>query len=188
MVKRIVGGQSAASGLFPWQALLSVEDLSRVPHDRWFGSGALLSDLWVLTAAHVLRSHRRDPSVVPVAPEHVKVGHQKSFVCVLFFCSCCDREPDQAAPELMLSLTPMLFSLQVFLGLHRIRDKHLSTGRLVNRILLHPHFEPSNYNNDIALLRLGGRVEFSSNVRPVCLPPAHRQVGKTYWPQSQVDL
>ncbi|XP_078785950.1 mannan-binding lectin serine protease 1 isoform X3 [Oryzias latipes] len=148
VVKRIVGGQSAASGLFPWQALLSVEDLSRVPHDRWFGSGALLSDLWVLTAAHVLRSHRRDPSVVPVAPEHVKV----------------------------------------FLGLHRIRDKHLSTGRLVNRILLHPHFEPSNYNNDIALLRLGGRVEFSSNVRPVCLPPAHRQDHHLFPPPNTLGV
>ncbi|RVE65324.1 hypothetical protein OJAV_G00134990 [Oryzias javanicus] len=135
VVKRIVGGKSAVSGLFPWQALVSVEDRSRVPQDRWFGSGALLSDLWVLTAAHVLRSHRRDASVVPVASEHV----------------------------------------QVFLGLHRVRDKHRSTSRSVDRILLHPRFEPSNYNNDIALLRLGGRVEFSSNIRPVCLPPAARQ-------------
>jgi len=72
-VKRIVGGRSAEPGLFPWQVLLSVEDLSRVPEDRWFGSGALLSDSWVITAAHVLRSQRRDTSVVPVAPDHVKV-------------------------------------------------------------------------------------------------------------------
>ncbi|XP_068172816.1 mannan-binding lectin serine protease 1 isoform X2 [Antennarius striatus] len=72
-VKRIVGGRSAEPGSFPWQVLLSVEDRSRVPEDRWFGSGALLSESWVLTAAHVLRSQRRDPSVVPVAPEHVKV-------------------------------------------------------------------------------------------------------------------
>lgn len=72
-MKRIVGGRSAEPGLFPWQVLLSVEDLSRVPEDRWFGSGALLSDSWVLTAAHVLRSQRRDTSVVPVAPENVKV-------------------------------------------------------------------------------------------------------------------
>ncbi|XP_059187576.1 mannan-binding lectin serine protease 1 isoform X2 [Centropristis striata] len=71
-VKRIVGGRGAEPGLFPWQVLLSVEDLSRVPEDRWFGSGALLSESWVLTAAHVLRSQRRDTSVVPVSPEHVK--------------------------------------------------------------------------------------------------------------------
>lgn len=71
--KRIVGGHNAQPGFFPWQVLLSVEDLSRVPEDRWFGSGALLSESWVLTAAHVLRSLRRDTSVVPVAADHVKV-------------------------------------------------------------------------------------------------------------------
>ncbi|KAM8822183.1 LOW QUALITY PROTEIN: mannan-binding lectin serine protease 1-like [Synchiropus picturatus] len=71
--KRIVGGRAAEPGWFPWQVLLSVEDLSRVPEDRWFGSGALLSRSWILTAAHVLRSQRRDASVVAVAPEHVKV-------------------------------------------------------------------------------------------------------------------
>ncbi|KAK5600861.1 hypothetical protein CRENBAI_008504 [Crenichthys baileyi] len=134
-VKRIVGGRSAEPGLFPWQVLLSVEDLSRVPEDRWFGSGALLSESWILTAAHVLRSQRRDTSVVPVVPDHVKV----------------------------------------FLGLHSIRDKHSSTSRSVDQIFLHPDFQPNNYNNDIALLRLSERVEFNRMVLPICLPPAHSQ-------------
>uniref|UniRef100_A0AAQ5YIZ7 Mannan-binding lectin serine peptidase 1 n=1 Tax=Amphiprion ocellaris TaxID=80972 RepID=A0AAQ5YIZ7_AMPOC len=134
-VKRIVGGRSAEPGLFPWQVLLSVEDLSRVPEDRWFGSGALLSDSWVLTAAHVLRSQRRDTSVVPVAPDHVKV----------------------------------------FLGLHNSRDKRLATNRSVDQIFLHPDFQPNNYNNDIALLRLSDQVDFNQVVRPVCLPPPLRQ-------------
>uniref|UniRef100_A0A3Q3KGN1 Mannan-binding lectin serine peptidase 1 n=1 Tax=Monopterus albus TaxID=43700 RepID=A0A3Q3KGN1_MONAL len=130
-VKRIVGGWSAEPGLFPWQILLSVEDLSRVPEDRWFGSGALLSESWVLTAAHVLRSRRRDTSIVPVAPEHVKV----------------------------------------FLGLHNARDKRLATNRSVEEIFLHPDFQPNNYNNDIALLKLKDRVELNKVIRPVCLPP-----------------
>ncbi|XP_036942120.1 mannan-binding lectin serine protease 1 isoform X1 [Acanthopagrus latus] len=132
-VKRIVGGRSAEPGLFPWQVLLSVEDLSRVPEDRWFGSGALLSESWVLTAAHVLRSQRRDTSVVPVAPEHVKV----------------------------------------FLGLHDAGDKRVATNRSVEQIFLHPDFQPDNYNNDIALLRLTERVEFTQLIQPVCLPPPH---------------
>ncbi|MEQ2215911.1 hypothetical protein XENOCAPTIV_007667 [Xenoophorus captivus] len=130
-VKRIVGGRSAEPGLFPWQVLLSVEDLSRVPEDRWFGSGALLSESWILTAAHVLRSQRRDTR---------------------------------------------LSVLQVFLGLHSIRDKHSSTSRSVDQIFLHPDFQPNNYNNDIALLRLSERVEFNRMVLPICLPPAHSQV------------
>ncbi|XP_034404381.1 mannan-binding lectin serine protease 1 isoform X2 [Cyclopterus lumpus] len=134
-VKRIVGGRHAEPGLFPWQVLLSVEDLSRVPEDRWFGSGALLSQSWVLTAAHVLRSQRRDTTVVPVVPEHVKV----------------------------------------FLGLHDAADKRLATNRSVEKIFLHPNFQPDNYNNDIALLRLEEQVEFTEFIRPVCLPPPKNQ-------------
>ncbi|KAM6127464.1 LOW QUALITY PROTEIN: mannan-binding lectin serine protease 1-like [Phoenicopterus ruber ruber] len=72
IIKRIIGGRNAEPGFFPWQAL-RVEDMSRVPNDKWFGSGALLSDSWVLTAAHVLRSQRRDKTVIPVSKEHVTV-------------------------------------------------------------------------------------------------------------------
>ncbi|CAJ1066414.1 mannan-binding lectin serine protease 1 isoform X1 [Xyrichtys novacula] len=132
-VKRIVGGRSAEPGQFPWQVLLSVKDLSRVPEDRWFGSGALLSESWVLTAAHVLRSQRRDTSVVSVAPEHVKV----------------------------------------FLGLHDAANKGRATTCLVQQIILHPDFQPNNYNNDIALLKLMEGLQFNAFIRPVCLPPLH---------------
>uniref|UniRef100_A0AAY5EZW5 Mannan-binding lectin serine peptidase 1 n=1 Tax=Electrophorus electricus TaxID=8005 RepID=A0AAY5EZW5_ELEEL len=115
--KRIVGGRTAPEGLFPWQVLLSVKDVSRVPVGRWFGSGALLSPTWVLTAAHVLSSPRRDPSIVPVAPEHVR-----------------------------------------------------ATVGLTNHLILHPHFDPRNYDNDIALVRLQQEVVLGDLVRPVCLP------------------
>ncbi|XP_051966147.1 mannan-binding lectin serine protease 1-like [Xyrauchen texanus] len=128
--KRIVGGKTASPGLFPWQALLSVEDASRVPEDRWFGSGALLSPSWVLTAAHVLRSHRRNLSIIPVAAEHIRVH----------------------------------------LGLTDVRDKHTATNRSVERVILHPQFDPQNYNNDIALVKLSQEVALSELVRPVCLP------------------
>ncbi|MBN3296697.1 MASP1 protease, partial [Amia calva] len=73
LLKRIVGGRSAEPGYFPWQVLIMVQDMSRVPEDKWFGSGALLSESWVLTAAHVLRSQRRDSTVIPVAEDHVVV-------------------------------------------------------------------------------------------------------------------
>lgn len=73
LVKRIIGGRNAEPGLFPWQALIVVEDTSRVPNDKWFGSGALLSESWILTAAHVLRSQRRDNTVTPVSKEHITV-------------------------------------------------------------------------------------------------------------------
>ncbi|CDQ91687.1 unnamed protein product [Oncorhynchus mykiss] len=130
-IKRIVGGRSTVPGLFPWQVLLTVEDMSRVPEDRWFGSGALLSESWVLTAAHVLRSQRRGATVVPVAPEHVRV----------------------------------------YLGLHDVRAKQNATNRSVEQVILHPHFDPRNYNNDIALVKLSQAVPVGELVRPICLPP-----------------
>lgn len=44
-VQRIVGGKKAREGNFPWQALTEI-------HGR--GGGALLSDHWILTAAHTI--------------------------------------------------------------------------------------------------------------------------------------
>ncbi|XP_072428306.1 mannan-binding lectin serine protease 1 isoform X2 [Chiloscyllium punctatum] len=70
--KRIIGGRTALPGLFPWQLLMVVEDMSRVPKDKWFGSGALLSSTWVLTAAHVLRSQRWD-TITFVPSEYVTI-------------------------------------------------------------------------------------------------------------------
>ncbi|XP_059846858.1 mannan-binding lectin serine protease 1 isoform X2 [Hypanus sabinus] len=73
LYKRIIGGLSARPGFFPWQLLVVVEDMTRVPQDKWFGSGALLSRRWVLTAAHVLRSQRRDNSITLVPSEYVTI-------------------------------------------------------------------------------------------------------------------
>lgn len=36
-------------------------------------------------------------------------------------------------------------------------------------IILHPKYQSSSYYHDIALLKLGKRIEFSKNIRPACL-------------------
>ncbi|KAK3560559.1 hypothetical protein QTP86_010966 [Hemibagrus guttatus] len=128
---RILNSSRPVQQLKPKQVLLSVEDTSRVPTGRWFGSGALLSPSWVLTAAHVLRRQLRDMSVVPVDPEHV----------------------------------------QATLGLTDIRDKSLAINRSIETLILHPEFDPRNYNNDIALVKLSRDVVLTELVKPVCLPP-----------------
>ncbi len=48
----------------------------------------------------------------------------------------------------------------------------------MEKIFLHPDFQPNNYNNDIALLKLRDRVEFNELIRPICLPPPHNKVGQ----------
>ncbi|KAG2465322.1 MASP2 protease, partial [Polypterus senegalus] len=131
LLKRIVGGRTAEPGFFPWQALIMVEDVSRVPEGKWFGSGALLSDSWVLTAAHVLRSPRRDNTVIPVSEEHVTI----------------------------------------YLGLHdRSANKTDAINATAEKIVLHERFDPKNYNNDIALVKLKKKVKMSQFIMPVCLP------------------
>lgn len=46
--QRIVGGQLASSGQFPYQAALIMSDGKK----SWFCGGSLISDRWILTAAH----------------------------------------------------------------------------------------------------------------------------------------
>ena len=48
---RIVGGESTEVNEYPWQAAVVI------PHDSGFAlcGGSLISDIWVLTAAHCLR-------------------------------------------------------------------------------------------------------------------------------------
>uniref|UniRef100_A0A670ZN55 Peptidase S1 domain-containing protein n=1 Tax=Pseudonaja textilis TaxID=8673 RepID=A0A670ZN55_PSETE len=123
LVKRIIGGRNAEPGFFPWQALIVVEDTSRVPNDRWFGSGALLSESWVLTAAHVL--------------QHVNV----------------------------------------YLGLHDVRNKIDAVNRTVEEIILHESFDIQNYNHDIALVKLKEKVTMGPYIMPVCVPQDPRESG-----------
>uniref|UniRef100_G1T7H9 Complement C1r subcomponent n=1 Tax=Oryctolagus cuniculus TaxID=9986 RepID=G1T7H9_RABIT len=62
--QRIIGGQKAKLGNFPWQALTSI-------HGR--GGGALLGDRWILTAAHTLnpKGHNAQNNV----SQNVFLGH-----------------------------------------------------------------------------------------------------------------
>ena len=48
---RIVGGEEAAPHSYPWMAALFIDD-------QWFCGGTLISDEWVLTAAHCAQGAR----------------------------------------------------------------------------------------------------------------------------------
>ncbi|CAB1347434.1 unnamed protein product [Coregonus sp. 'balchen'] len=61
--------------------------------------------------------------------------------------------------------------VRVYLGLHDVSAKQHATNRSVEQVILHPYFDPCNYNNDIALVKLSQAVPVGELVRPVCLPP-----------------
>nr|XP_020659840.1 complement C1s subcomponent [Pogona vitticeps] len=114
---RIFGGWHAKAGNFPWQIYFH--------HPR--GGGALISDRWILTAAHVV-----------------------------------DENPN-----------PTVYAGLLFAGSNaRSKAKPL----VVEKTIIHPDWIRSgtelrtNFDNDIALLKLKERVTMGPNISLICLP------------------
>ncbi|KAL7389470.1 hypothetical protein ABVT39_004437 [Epinephelus coioides] len=124
--QRIVGGDQAIPGEIPWQvALMSFSAV--LQRAEPFCGGSLLSELWVITAAHCLtEAHATGRNFF------VRVG-----------------EHDVTKVE-----TPERD--------HQVAEEHLH--HMYNDKM-------SQYNHDIALLKLATPVELSRERRPICLGP-----------------
>uniref|UniRef100_A0A667YTR3 Coagulation factor IX n=1 Tax=Myripristis murdjan TaxID=586833 RepID=A0A667YTR3_9TELE len=120
--KRIVGGNEASPGEIPWQVTLM-----SLQKQEPFCGGSLLSEVWVITAAHCLTEGK-----TAAGGFFVRVGEH---------------------------------------------DLHKSEGtekdHFVAEQIIHPHYndQRSQYNHDIALLKLSAPVELSNQRRPICLGP-----------------
>merc|ERR1719266_1587078 len=120
---RIVGGYEAVPHSFPWMAALFVDE-------QWFCGGTLISDEWVLTAAH-----------------------------------CANGAS----------------SMRIMLGAHNVRED-TEEGRIevvTTDFFTHPGWSQFNLHNDLALVHLPYALNFTENIRPVCLP-GHSEAG-TAW-------
>ncbi|CAM2097339.1 unnamed protein product [Caretta caretta] len=118
--QRIFGGTRAKPGNFPWQVLFQ--------HPR--GGGVLISDRWVLTAAHVLDDSNSKPTMY-AGVTNINQQLQK-------------EEPIQ------------LFEEEVFI--------HPNWMKVAN-----PEAR-TNFDNDIALLKLKVPVKMGPKISPLCLP------------------
>ncbi|GAB6024709.1 Mannan-binding lectin serine protease 1 [Chamberlinius hualienensis] len=124
---KIVGGEEVAKGAHPWLALISgdIPKHGKRP-SKVFCGGALISNHWVVTAAHCLRAIK----------SHQDASH-----------------------------------LKIKLGKHdrTVTDIYEKVSS-IEKYKVHPHFDDSSFDNDIALIKLKDRVVYSNYILPICLP------------------
>ncbi|XP_027700251.1 transmembrane protease serine 12-like [Vombatus ursinus] len=118
---RIIGGQRAQSGSWPW--IVSLQVMIFANQFTHFCGGSLIKKKWVITAAHCLENYR-DPQVWRAV-----VGVNNLF-----------------------------------------QSPQTSKKMQIDTIIIHPHFIPEKYINDIALFRLKRAVNFNNYIQPICLP------------------
>lgn len=74
----------------------------------------------------------------------------------------------------------MWFMIKVTFGEHdRCDDKTRPETRFVLRAISQP-FSFSNFDNDIALLRLNDRVPITDTIRPICLPSTNSMLMNSF--------
>ncbi|TWW81333.1 chymotrypsin-like protease CTRL-1 [Takifugu flavidus] len=123
--EKVVGGVNATPGSWPWQASIHLNVFGTTIH---ICGGTLISDQWILTAAH----------------------------CILV-------------------ATPSAWT--IYLGRETQSGPNANeVSRTVSQIIIHPNYNNTLFNNDIALMKLNSPVTFTNYTRPICLANASSQI------------
>ncbi|XP_041834360.1 coagulation factor VII [Melanotaenia boesemani] len=121
---RVVNGEICPKGHCPWQAVLN-------EHNAFTCGAIVLSDLWLLTAAHCIWQK-------PVAIFHVIVGK------------------------------------------HDLKEiEKTEQQRRVLQVFIHPDYNTTTYDSDLALLKLFRPIKLNRYVMPICLPARNSTFTRT---------
>ncbi|XP_019384310.1 PREDICTED: enteropeptidase [Crocodylus porosus] len=115
---RIVGGNDANIGAWPWIVSLHY-------NNRHFCGASLVSDEWLVSAAHCVYGRNLIPSKWNAA-----------------------------------------------LGLHTVLNLTYpqTVIQVIDQIIINPHYDKRTKNNDIAMMHLQYKVNFTDYIQPICLP------------------
>jgi len=69
---KVIGGEVAAPGSWPWQVALMIDGAPQTPQGQFCG-GSMLLDRWILTAAHCVHMSDEDGNFADLAPGDLKV-------------------------------------------------------------------------------------------------------------------
>lgn len=71
--------------------------------------------------------------------------------------------------------------IDVFAGISQLRERSQTAPSNVARVIIHPNWNGSTFNADLALIELTGPLTFSAQVQPIALPWAENPIT---WPAA----
>ncbi|XP_064617874.1 tryptase-like [Liolophura sinensis] len=154
-VRRVIGGKSIAEGHSPWLVSLQGKIVTKklfgfipIAYKKLYCGGSVLSDRWILTAAHCFKDKTYADALKP--------GSWHAYL---------------ATVDLKLGFWDRIrHAFGKLFG----RTDWLEWERHLDRVVIHPNYNPSNrWENDIALVRLRDSVPSGSTfaqIRRIQLP------------------